>query len=197
MSETSRLQIAVADDEPDMRDFFQRVLTHLGHDVIAIAANGDELIEACRSDIPDLIITDIVMPEKDGLAALTEICRDGPIPAIVVSAHHEDEYVERARHETVLAYLVKPIKKDDLPPAISLAMQRFREFEALHQQTDDLRQALEDRKLIERAKGVLMDRAELNESEAFRRLQRLASDKNRKMVDIARTIVEAEEAIGS
>ena len=196
MSETNRLRIAVADDEPDMREFFQRILIHLGHDVIAVAANGDELIDACADEKPDLIITDVVMPEKDGLAALKEICRDGPIPAIVVSAHHDDEYVERARHETVLAYLVKPIKKDDLQPAIALAMQRFREFEALRQQTDDLRQALEDRKLIERAKGVLMSRADLEEPEAFRRLQRLASEKNRKMVDIARTIVEAEEAVG-
>lgn len=197
MSETERLRIAVADDEPDMRDFFQRVLTHLGHDVVAVTANGAELADACRNSKPDLIITDIVMPEQDGLDALREIGRDGPIPAILVSAHHDEVYIERARKETVLAYLVKPIKKDDLQPAIALAMQRFREFEALRRQTDDLRQALEDRKLIERAKGVLMSRADLEEPEAFRRLQRLASEKNRKMVDIARTIVEAEEAVGS
>ncbi len=195
METNNPLKIAVAEDEPDMRDFFRRVLMHLGHNVVAVAENGAELVRLCREQTPDLIITDIVMPEMDGLEALQEICRDRPIPAIIVSAHNDSEYIERAKHKQVLAYMVKPIKKDDLEPAISLVMQRYREFQALHQQTDDLRQALEDRKTIERAKGILMTRTGLNEQDAFRRLQMLSSQKNRKMVEIARTIVEAEEAV--
>jgi response regulator NasT len=189
-----RLKIAVADDEPDMRDFFQKVLSHLGHNVVAVAENGAELVELCRQTPPDLIITDIVMPEMDGLEAVREICRERPIPAILVSAHHDADYLDRALREQVLAYLVKPIKRGDLEPAIALAIRRFREFEALHQQAANLQQALEDRKLIERAKGILMKRAELDEPDAFRRLQKLSSDRNQKMVVISRTIVDAEAA---
>jgi len=188
------LRIAVADDEPDMRDFFRKVLAYLGHDVVAVAENGNDLLQKCRSVEPDLIITDIAMPDMDGLEAVAEICRERPVPVILVSAHHDGEFIERAMKEQVLGYLVKPIQKDDLQPAIALAMQRYREFEALHRQAVDLRQALEDRKVIERAKGILMKRTGLPEPDAFRKLQLLSSEKNQKMVEIARMIVTADEA---
>lgn len=192
-----RLRIATADDEPDMRDFFRVVLPRLGYDVVAVAENGADLVRQCRAVQPDLVITDLAMPELDGLAAVREICRERPVPVIIVSAHHDAEQIQRALHEQVLAYLVKPIKAVDLPPAIALAMQRFREFEALHKQADSLRQAIEDRKLIERAKGALMTRAGLSEPDAFRRLQVLSNEKNLKMVEVARMIVTAEEAYAS
>jgi response regulator NasT len=191
------LRIAVADDEPDMRDFLQKLLTHLGHEVVAVAADGEDLVRQCRDTRPNLIITDLAMPRLDGLSAVRQITKERPIPVIVVSAYHDDELIRRALQEQVLAYLVKPIKAVDLPPAIALAMQRFREFEALHRQADDLRQAIEDRKLIERAKGTLMARAGLSEPDAFRRLQTLSNEKNLKMVEIARMIVTAEEAFSA
>lgn len=194
---TNRLRIAIADDEPDMRDFFVKVLRHLGHEVVAVAANGTELVDLCRETSPELIITDIAMPELDGLAAVREICRERPLPVILVSGHHDDELIQRALREQVLAYLVKPITRDQLQPAIALAMRRYREFEALRHQADDLRQALEDRKLIERAKGVLMTRGGLTEPDAFRRLQKLSSEKNEKMAEIARMIVTTEEALAT
>ena len=194
---TIRLRIAVADDEPDMRDFFVKVLRHLGHEVVAVAANGAELVELCREAKPALIITDIAMPAMDGLEAVRQICREQPLPVILVSGHHDDELIQRALHEQVLAYLVKPITRDQLQPAIALAMRRYREFEALRHQADDLRQALEDRSVIERAKGVLMTRGGLTEPDAFRRLQKLSSDKNQKMAEIARMIVTTEEALTS
>lgn len=189
-----RLRIVAADDEPDMRDFFVKVLAHLGHDVIAVAADGVELVGKCRELDPDLIITDIVMPNMDGVEALRAIGQERPVPGIIVSAHHDDELVRRALHEQVLAFLVKPITMEDLQPAIALAMQRNREFEALHAQAEDLKQALEDRKLLERAKGILMARTDLTEPEAFRRLQLLSSSQNRKMVEVARMIVTADQA---
>ena len=102
--------------------------------------------------------------------------------------------IERAEADHILGYLVKPIKQADLEPVIALAMRRFEQFQALRQEAADLRQALEDRKIIERAKGILMKKASLDEQEAFRRLQKLASDKNRKLVEIARMILTAEEA---
>lgn len=192
---STSLRIAVADDEPDMRDFFQRILPYLGHEVVAAAENGRQLVERCRECGPDLIITDIEMPELDGLEAVREICRERLIPVVLVTAHNEPEMIERAAKAPVLAYLIKPIRKEDLPPAIALAMQRSREFQALQQQADDLRQALHDRKLIERAKGILMKRAGLDEPAAFRRLQQLSNDKNQKLVQIAETLITAEEAL--
>lgn len=190
------LRIAVADDEPEMREYLQETLSLLGHKVICAVASGGELVEQCQKSTPDLVITDIKMPEKDGIEASLELCKVHPLPVILVSAYHDAELVDRAIADHVLAYLVKPIKQADLETAIALVMRRFKEFQALHQQAEDLRQALEDRKMVERAKGILMARAGLKEADAFRRLQKLSSEKNRKMADIARTIVEADEAFG-
>ena len=189
------LRIVAADDEVDMRDFYRATLTRQGHEVVGIAANGRELVELCREHQPDLVVTDIGMPELDGLDAVREISRESPVPAIVVSAYHDEESLDRARADSILAYLVKPIRARDLEPAIILARQRFLEFQALQDEAEDLRQTLEDRKLIERAKGILMNRAGLSEQDAFQRLQRLSNDRNEKLVQIARSIVTAEEAM--
>lgn len=190
------LRIAVADDEPRMLQFYQKVITQCGHTVVALASNGRQLVELCHDYTPDLVITDIKMPDMDGLEAAAEVRDSRPIPFIIVSAHHDPTLVETALENHVLAYLVKPIKRVDLEPAIALAMRRFKEFKALELQADDLRQALEDRKLIERAKGSLMKRSGLEEHEAFRRLQKMATERSQKLVDIARIILTAEEAYG-
>ncbi len=196
-SSNSSLRVAVADDEADMRQYLQETLSVMGHSVVHVAQTGADLVEGCRQTLPDLVITDIKMPDMDGIQASTEICTTRPVPVILVSAYHEPELIERAMHDHVLAYLIKPIKQADLVTAIALAMRRFAEFQALHKEAENLRQALQDRKLIERAKGILMKRAQLDEPEAFRRLQKLASDKNLKMVKVAEMIVTAEEALGS
>jgi response regulator NasT len=189
------LRIAVADDEPDMRDYFQKGLARLGHKVVVVAENGRELVERCRAVRPDLIITDIKMPELDGIEAASQIYRERPVPVILVSAYHDATLIERAGADHVLGYLVKPIKQADLEPVIGLALRRFEQFEALQREAADLRQALEDRKVIERAKGILMKRGPLDEQEAFRRLQKIASEKSRKLAEIAQMILVAEEAV--
>src|SRR4051795_10792967 len=153
---TSGLRIAVADDEIEMRDFFEKVLPRFGHQVVSVAENGKQLVEHCREFSPDFVITDIKMPELDGIEASIQICRDRPVPIILVSAYHDPALIERAESDRVLAYLVKPIGLADLQPAISIAMRRFAELQALRNECQDLRQALADRKVIERAKGVLM-----------------------------------------
>jgi response regulator NasT len=189
------LRIAVADDEPDMREYFQKSLLRLGHKVIAVAQNGRELVERCRDLHPDLVITDIKMPEMDGIEAAVQIYTERPVPVILVSAYHDAALIGRAEADHILGYLVKPIKQADLEPVVNLAVRRFEQFEQLRKETADLRQALEDRKLIERAKGVIMKRAHLDEHDAFRRLQKLASEKSRKLVDVAQMILIAEEAV--
>jgi len=187
------LRIAVADDERDTREYLQEVLPRMGHVVVAVAENGRRLAEQIRETCPDLVITDIRMPGADGIETSVEFNRDKQIPVILVSAHHDAELLVRAGVDPIMAYLVKPVKEADLKAAIAVAMMRFHHFMALVKETADLRQALADRKLIEQAKGILIKRLRVNEDEAFRRLRKLANDQNRKMVDVSRTVVEAED----
>ena len=191
------LKIIVADDELDMRDYFKHILPLVGHQVTGAAENGRELVDLCVANPPDLVITDIKMPDMDGIDAATQIYRKAAVPVILVSAYHDQDFIRRAEADHIMAYLVKPIKQSDLEPAIAIAMRRFEQFQALRKETADLKQALEDRKVIEKAKGVLMKKAGLDEHDAFRRLQRLASAKHKKLVEIARIILTAEEAYGN
>jgi response regulator NasT len=187
------IRIAVADDERDMRDFFERFLPRLGHEVASLAETGQELVDQCRQSPPDLIIADIKMPGLNGIEAIETICRANPVPAILVSAYDDNEWIAKAQAAGVFSYLIKPITEKDLGPAIAVARSQFEQQQALSREASDLRQALEDRKLVERAKGVVGRRVGLDEQEAFRRMRKMASDRNRKLVDIARTILTAEE----
>ena len=192
---SQRLRVAVADDEQDMRDFFERMLPLCGHEVVSVAETGRELVEHCRQLQPDLVITDIRMPDMDGIEASRLICAERATPVILVSAYHDPELVERAEQDHVFAYLVKPIGKVDLAPAIAVAMRRFEETMALRKETGDLKEALADRKIIEQAKGMLMTVAGVDERTAFRRLQELAADKNQKLVEAARDVLSLEKAL--
>lgn len=194
MSRTANaLRIAVADDERDMRLFFQELLPPLGHEVVAITESGRQLLEQCRSTHPDLVITDIKMPDMDGITAAAALNQERQVPVILITAYHDVDLMASAEAGYIMAYLTKPVKPIDLQAAIGLAMLRFEQFQHLSQQAASLRQALEDRKVIERAKGIVMKRLQVDEEEAFRRLQRLASNGNRKVVEIAQGVVEAEE----
>lgn len=189
------LRISVADDEPDMREYFERMLPRLGHQVVSVAETGRELVEHCRELKPDLVITDIKMPDMDGIEAASLIYQELPIPVILISAYHDQSLIERAEADHIMAYLVKPIAQKDLAPAIAIATRRFEQFQALRQEARDLRQALQDRKIVERAKGILMQRAQLEEPEAFARLQKLSRDQNKKLVEIAQAILITESAL--
>jgi two-component system, response regulator PdtaR len=188
------LRIGVAEDEQFMQKYLEETLSLLGHRVLFLAGTGREFVEQGKAKRPDLLLTDIRLPDMDGLDAAAQIYAAAPLPIIVITAFHDPALIERAERNHVLAYLVKPIKQQDLEPAIAIAMSRFHEFQTMRQETDTLRQALEDRKIIERAKGILMKRGQLDEAAAFHRLQKLARDKNQKLVEIARIVVTAEEA---
>jgi AmiR/NasT family two-component response regulator len=131
------LRIAVADDEPDMRDYFQQVLPRLGHTVVGVAQNGRELVELCRSKSLDLVITDIKMPEMDGIDAAVQIYKENPVPVILVSAFNDTALIERAESDHIMGYLVKPIKQADLAPTIAIAVRRFEQFKTLRQEAAD------------------------------------------------------------
>ena len=187
------LRIVVADDELEMRDYLRETLENLGHKVTGVAGTGAELVAVCQRERPDLVVSDIRMPDMDGIAAADRICEAGPIPIILVSAHHDPETIERAASNHILGYLVKPIRKEHLPPAIAVARHRFDQFQALRKEASDLRQALEDRKIIERAKGLLMKKGRLDEAEAFQRLQRMARTNQKKLVEMATLYLSIEE----
>jgi response regulator NasT len=159
------------------------------------AETGRALLDYCRTARPDLVVADIMMPDMDGLDAAAAIYDHSPTPIVLVSGHHDRELIQRALENHVLAYLIKPVSLEALIPAIALAWSRFEEFVAMKAEADDLRKALADRKVIERAKGLMMKHLNIEEPEAFRRLQKLASSKNQKLVDVANMIVTAAEAL--
>jgi CheY-like chemotaxis protein len=123
----SSLRIAVADDELDMRDYFKKSLSRLGHQVVTVAQNGRELIEQCKLQEPDLVITDLKMPDIDGMEAAVQIYQRRPVPVILVSAYHDPELIARAESDHVLSYIIKPVGQADLQMAIATTMHRFQE----------------------------------------------------------------------
>ena len=189
------LKIIVADDDATFVRFCQETLARLGHDVVETASTGGELVAKCLAAPPDLVITDIMMPDMDGIEAARQIYQKTALPFILISGYQDPEFLERAGASFILAYLIKPIKGKDLQPAIAIAARRFAEFQALRQESSDLRQALQERKLIERAKGILMRHSGLDEGAAFARMQKMAIESRRKLVQIAESLLTAEEAL--
>ncbi len=189
----ARLRVAIADDEAEMRDYLREVLPRLGHQVVAEAATGRELVEGCRTTTPDLVITDIRMSDVDGIDAAALVNQQKPTPVVLVSAHHDADLLGRASEDYIMGYLVKPVKEADLKTAIAIAILRYQHYRAVAQEAATVRQALEDRKVIERAKGAIMRRLRVDEEDAFCRLRKMASDQNRKLVDMSRDIMGAEE----
>ncbi|MGQ9489145.1 MAG: ANTAR domain-containing response regulator [Anaerolineae bacterium] len=189
------LRILIADDESIRLLSLRAQLIALGHQVVAEATTGAEAVALAQQTQPDLAILDIKMPVMDGIEAAERITQVRPIPIILLTAYSESQLVERAARANISAYLMKPVAEEDLLPAITLALARFREFQALRQEVADLREALEARKMIERAKGILMGRLNLSEEEAFRRLQRQSQDTNRKLAQVAEAIVLADQML--
>jgi response regulator NasT len=175
-----------------MQRFYKEAIPALGHEVFVVGT-GRELADLCRDVRPELVITDLKLPELDALAVAAQVCRDWTIPFIIVSECHDPEIIRGSPDGPVLAYLVKPIHQNSLGPAITVAMQCFQRMRALWDEAARLRQTVEDRKLIERAKGMVMKYAGLDEEAAFNRMKKLASDQNRKLAEIAHAIITSGE----
>jgi response regulator NasT len=193
MKQPQALRVAVADDEPEIRDYLKESLPRLGHQVVGVAATGRQLADMVRTTAPDLVITDIKMPDMDGIEASIEVNRTKQIPVILISAHHDAETLTRVGADHIMGYLIKPVSEPELKAAIALAMSRFQHYMALVREAIDLRQALEDRKVIEKAKGIVMRRLRVDEDEAFRRLRKHASDENLKLAEVGKRVITAEE----
>ncbi len=190
------IRILIAEDNDLVSLTLEEQLKGLGYDVIGIAHSGAEAVSLAGRLRPDLIIMDIRMPEMEGTEAANRIREIYPVPIIMLTAYADKETIKKAEAAGALAYLVKPVNENELPPAINIALARFREIQALRHQVSELEESLEARKLIERAKGILMQRLGLNERDAYERLRQRARDKRAKMKDIAQAIIEAEELLG-
>lgn len=189
------LRILIADDESIRLMSLRAQLSALGHLVVGEASTGEEAVRLAGALQPDLAILDIKMPVMDGIEAAERITENRAIPIILLTAYSEAQLVERAARANISAYLMKPVAEEDLFPAITLALIRFTEFETLRQEVAGLREALEARKVIEKAKGILMRRLNLSEEEAFRRLQKRSQDANRKLAEVAEAIVVADQML--
>jgi two-component system, response regulator PdtaR len=189
---SGKLRVLVADDERDTREYLQELLTRLGHEV-AVTDNGRHLVEMAHASPPDLVITDVRMPDMDGLEAAREINRERPTPVIVVSGYHDAGLLARAAEQPVMSYLIKPVSESHVEAAITVAMARAEEHRRARQEAHELKQTLEERKVIERAKGAVMRRLGVSEEQAFRLMRKLSSEQNRRMVEVSRTVLQAEE----
>ena len=185
------LRIIIADNESIIRMDLKELLQEAGHEVIAEASDGIKAVELTRKFHPDLVIMDIKMPEMDGIAAAKIISNEKIAPVLLLTAYSQKEIVEKAKDSGVLAYLVKPVKEANLFPAMEIALSRFREFADLEKELEDIKTSLETRKILDRAKGILMDSLHLSESEAFRRIQQYSMSKRKSIREVAESIVES------
>jgi response regulator NasT len=193
----SATRIVIADDEPLIRIDLRENLEGLGYEVIGEAADGKHAVELARKLRPDLVIMDIRMPEMDGIAALRTLTEEAISPVLLLTAYSDRELIQQAVDAGAIDYLVKPYRESDLQPSIELALARFNELRTLRNELQDVREALTVRKLVERAKGLLMETQGLKEAEAFRRIQKLSMDTRKSMKDVAEAILLAHQATKS
>jgi response regulator NasT len=187
------LKIVLVEDDAAVRLFLRESLEKLGYQVIGEAANGNEMVRTVLALQPDVVVFDIHLPQQDGLSALRQIYQERIVAAVAITADRDQELVRRALEEHVLAYLVKPVDEHQLGPALQIAAARFQELRDLTTENATLRQTLQNRKIIERAKGLLMTRQRWSEAEAFRRIQKAAMNQRVPMVEIAQTILAGEK----
>lgn len=183
-------RVVVAEDETLIRLDLVEMLGEEGYDVVGQAGDGQQAVDLATELKPDLVIMDVKMPRRDGIDAAAEIAAKRIAPVVILTAFSQRDLVERARDAGAMAYLVKPFSKSDLVPAIELAASRYSEISALETEVADLSDRLETRKLVERAKSVLMRTQGLTEPQAFKWIQRTAMDRRTTMKAVADVVLE-------
>jgi AmiR/NasT family two-component response regulator len=186
-------RLIIADDESLIRLNLRETLVGLGYLVVGEAGDGVSAINLARELRPDLVVMDIKMPRLDGIQAAKVLTEEKIAPVLLLTAYSDRELVERAREAGVIGYIVKPFRDAELMPAIEVAIARFQEFLELEKQVDGLQDVLETRKLVERAKGILMDTQGLKEAEAFRKIQQLSMNTRKSMREVASAILLANQ----
>ena len=186
------LRILIADDEAVVRMDLREMLEESGYEVVGEASDGERAVELGEERKPDLAILDIKMPKMNGLEAAEKLMEKG-VATLVLTAYTDREFIDRAKEIGVLAYLVKPFNKESLIAAIEMAMARFRELQELRKEVSSLREALEVRKLVERAKGLLMKHLGISEEDAYRYLQKRSMEYRKPMKEVAEAVIIALE----
>ncbi len=190
---TQHARILIVDDESIIRLDLSERLSGLGYTVVGEAVDGEMAVSLARRLAPDLVLMDIKMPEMDGITAARILLQERIAPVVLLTAFSDRDLIEDARDAGVLGYISKPFREADLVPTIEVAIARFEEMRAIEKENVSLKDALETRRLVERAKGLLMDTHGLSESAAFRRIQKLAMDRRKSMKEIAEAIILARE----
>jgi AmiR/NasT family two-component response regulator len=190
-----RTRVIIADDESIIRMDLREMLTNLGYLVIGEVGDGRSAVNLARELRPDIVVMDIKFEgeEFDGIDAARALTEEEIAPVLLLTAYSQRELVVRAREAGVVGYLVKPFREADLVPAIEVALARFDEFQAVEKQVGDLEEALETRKFVDRAKGILMDSQNLTEAEAFRRIQKMSMNTRKPMKDVAEAVILAHQ----
>ena len=191
-NQDKKIRILVAEDETIIRLDLVEMLTEAGYEVIAQAENGAVAVELAKQHKPDLAILDVKMPEMDGITAAEQIILLAPV--LMLTAFSQRELVERARDAGVMAYVVKPFSINDLVPAIEIAISRHKQMKSLESEVADIYERLETRKVIDRAKGILMKAMNLSEPESFSWIQKTAMDRRISMKEVANAIISPEAA---
>jgi response regulator NasT len=187
------IRIVIAEDESVNRVDLEEELEQQGYEVVGAAADGEAAVNLTRELRPDVVLMDIKMPKMDGIEAAETLTREKLAPVLLFTAYSDDELIERARQAGVVHFVTKPWREKDLKPAIEIALSRFSEFRAMENKVKDLEEALATRKVVEKAKGVLMEKYKLSENEAFKRIQRLSMNNRKSMREVAEAILLAEE----
>lgn len=188
-----RVRVVIADDESVICMDLREMLSNLGYLVVGEAGDGRSAVNLARELRPDLVLMDIKMPDMDGIEAARILTEERIAPVVLLTAFSQRDLIERAKEAGVVGYLVKPIQEADLAPAIEVALSRFAEFRELEKEVDDLADQLETRKLVDRAKGILMDTQGLSEAAAFRRIQKMSMNTRKSMKEIAQAIILTHE----
>ena len=186
-------RIIVAEDDTVIRMDLKEELQRQGYLVVGDVGDGLSAVNLARELRPDLVVMDIRMPEMDGISAAEVLTRERLAPVVLLTAFSDEELIERARNAGVVHYVTKPWRQSDLKPAIEIALSRFQEFRSMETKAKDLDEQLATRKVVERAKGVLMEKYNLSEQDAFRRIQKLSMNNRKSMREVAEAILLAEE----
>jgi AmiR/NasT family two-component response regulator len=186
-----RTRVIVADDESLVRVDLREALTELGYLVVGEVGDGQSAVNMARELDPDVIVMDIKMPGIDGIEAARVLTQERIAPVVLLTAYSQKDLIERAKEAGVVGYLVKPFRETDLAPVIELALARFAEFRALQDEVGNLTEALETRKKVEKAKGILMDTQGMTEAEAFRKIQKMSMNTRKPMKEVAEAIILA------
>lgn len=193
---TEKMKIFIAEDDVIIRMTLRMILEKHGYEVIGEAEDGQKAIEGIDRTMPDLVLMDINMPVVDGFTVIERIRPNHQVPVVIITGYYKQEFVERSNQLGVFAYLMKPVDENQIAATVEIAKERYQEFLILQKEIKSSKMALEQRKYVERAKGIIMEQKGISESEAMKFLQRRSRNKNQKLIQVAKEVIQAAEVLG-